>query len=151
MGVLTVLLEKVTGLVDEDKRGMMDLTIQSLFDKSDPYVKLNLEQDNRFIDHNYGTQKSTLKKDSHNPRFDETFTWEGVKSLENMKLHVTVLDHDEGMGTLNDDTLGDCTIELEGLGLSDTPFDCDRVIQKKEKETWFSKHAKVHLKISWTE
>ena len=51
MGILTVFLDKIDNLADEDMVG-----------KSDPYVKFELEQDNMVFDKDFGEQKSSKKK-----------------------------------------------------------------------------------------
>lgn len=77
MGVLTVVLKKITNLRDEDTLG-----------KSDPYVVFELEKDNWVFDKTLGKQQSSKKKNDCNPEYDETFTFENVPTTENMLLHV---------------------------------------------------------------
>ena len=80
MGVLTVVLDRIENLRDEDGLG-----------KSDPYVKFHLEQDNFVLDKNYGKQTSSKKKNELNPVYDETFTFGDVPDdLKNMVLWVKV-------------------------------------------------------------
>jgi len=62
MPILTVHLDKITNLADDDHIG-----------NSDPYVKFELEQDNAFFDKDFGEMKSTKKKDEQNPVYGEDF------------------------------------------------------------------------------
>lgn len=77
MGVLTVLLKKISNLRDEDGLG-----------KSDPYVKFELEKDNWFFDKTLDKFQSSKKKNDLNPEYDETFTFEDVPTTDNMLLHI---------------------------------------------------------------
>lgn len=77
MGVLTVHLIKILNLRDEDKMG-----------KSDPYVKFELEKDKWMFDKTLGKHQSTKKKNDCNPEYNETFTFENVPTMDNMKLHI---------------------------------------------------------------
>ena len=77
MGVLTVLLKKITNLRDTDGVG-----------KSDPYVKFELEKDKWMFDKTLGKFTSSKKKNECNPEYNETFTFDNVSSLENMLLHI---------------------------------------------------------------
>ena len=131
MGVLTVYLDKITGLQDEDTLG-----------KSDPYVKFELEQDNLFFDKDYGEQKSSKKKDDLNPEYGETFEFE-IPTLNNMVLTCKVMDDDP----LFDDKIGQCKIKLEDMPLSEEPMGIDRVVD----DNWFSKDAVMYLRLSYTE
>jgi len=131
MGVLTVYLDKITGLQDEDTLG-----------KSDPYVKFELEQDNLFFDKDYGEQKSSKKKDDLNPEYGETFEFE-IPTLNNMVLTCKVMDDDP----LFDDKIGKCKIKLEDMPLSEEPMGIDRVVD----DNWFSKDAVMYLRLSYTE
>ena len=158
MGVLTVVLEKITHLRDEDGIG-----------KSDPYVKFHLEKDNWFFDKSLGKYSETVIRKSHtadltprfrttvgkytsskkkndlNPVYGETFEFPNIDSLENMVLHVKVMDDDFGI----DDSLGGCDIKLEKMGLTEEPVDVEKVIDNKKGEGWFSRKAKIYLKISY--
>mmetsp|Transcript_77946 Transcript_77946/g.108309 ORF Transcript_77946/g.108309 Transcript_77946/m.108309 type:complete len:137 (+) Transcript_77946:138-548(+) len=136
MGVLKVLLKKITNLRDEDTLG-----------KSDPYVKFELEKDNWLFDKTLDKFQSTKKKNDCNPEYDETFTFEEVPTTENMLLHIKVMDDDFGF----DDNLGGCTIHLEKLDLSEEPTEVDAVIDNKEGGGWFSKKAKIYLEIAYSE
>jgi Ca2+-dependent lipid-binding protein len=131
MGKLTVFLDKITNLRDEDTLG-----------KSDPYVQFYLEQDNFLFDKGYGKQTSSKKKNELNPVYGETFTFDDVPSLNNMVLHVKVLDDDMGP----DDKLGSCHIKLENLKM---PAETETVIDNKKGKGWFSRKAKIFLKISY--
>ena len=138
MGVITVLLDKITHLRDADTIG-----------KSDPYVKFELEQDNWVFDKGYGKQTSSKKKNDCNPEYGETFTFDNVPSTDNMVLHVKVMDDDFGL----DDSLGSCEINLEKLGLTagGEPVKISSVVDEKKGGGWFSKKAKIYLEISYTE
>lgn len=132
MGVLTVYLDKLTNVRDEDGLG-----------KSDPYVKFHLEQDNILFDKNFGKQTSSKKKNDLNPEFGETFTFEGVPSMNNVILNVKVMDDDWG----KDDELGSCKINLEKLKPSEEGTEVVTAVDKNGG--WFSKNARIHLKISF--
>ena len=131
MGVLTVFLDKITNLADEDNIG-----------KSDPYVKFELEQDNMIFDKDFGEQSSSKKKDESNPEYDEVFEFE-IPTLNNMVLTCKVMDDDP----LFDDKIGKCKIELEDMDLSEEPTGIDRVVD----DNWFSKDATIYLRLSYTE
>jgi Ca2+-dependent lipid-binding protein len=137
MGVLTIVLDKMAHLRDADYIG-----------KSDPYVMFELEQDNFILDKNFGKKRSTTKKNDCNPEYDETFTFEDLPSMNNMILHVKVYDNDNAG---RDDSLGHCKINLERLGLSEEVKEVQEVIDNKKGEGWFSKKARIHLKLAFTE
>mmetsp|Transcript_36795 Transcript_36795/g.52002 ORF Transcript_36795/g.52002 Transcript_36795/m.52002 type:complete len:141 (+) Transcript_36795:92-514(+) len=137
MGILTVFLDKLTNLRDEDG-----------FGRSDPYVKFHLEQDNMVFDKNYGRQTSSTKNNRLNPVYGETFTFGGVPTMNNMVLHIRVWDSDIGIGT--DDKLGECTVKLENMGLSEEPKEHVQKIDEKNGG-WFSKDARIHLQLSYKE
>lgn len=113
MGVLTIRLIKASNLADEDMIG-----------KTDPYVKLSLEQDNFIRDHDYGTQISSTKKNSVNPVWDETFTF-NIPTLNNMVLSVNLFDSDVGS---RDDGCGKCKIKLEDEDISASPTHLKKTI-----------------------
>lgn len=136
MGVVTVVLDKITNLRDTDGLG-----------KSDPYVKFELEKDNWVFDKTLGKFSSSKKKNELNPVYNETFTFENVPETKNMILHVKVWDDDFGM----DDSLGGCKIKLGKMSLSEEPTDVEMTIDNKKGEGWFSKKAKIFLKISFKE
>lgn len=133
MGVVTVYLDKINNLKDADGVG-----------KSDPYVKFELEQDNLMFDKGYGKQVSSKKKNELNPVYGETFTFKDVPSLNNLVLHVKVKDDDFGM----DDSIGSCKIDLEKMNGS---MEVEKVIDNKKGEGWFSRKAKIYLKVSYAE
>lgn len=137
MGVLTVYLDKISNLRDEDGIG----------NKSDPYVKFELEKDNWVFDKTLGKFQSTKKQNELNPEYGETFVFENVPTTENMVLHVKVMDDDYGL----DDSMGGCEIKLEKLDLSETPTEVEKVIDNKKGQGLFSRKAKIFLQISFTE
>jgi Ca2+-dependent lipid-binding protein len=137
MGVLTVFLDKIDDLKDEDGIG-----------RSDPYVKFELEQDNSLFDKDFGKQESSKKKGTCNPVYHETFTFANIPSLRNMVLTVRIKDEDVGF----DDNIGYCKIELDGLDLSDKPRAIDKVIDRKGLVgRIFKKEARIHLQLSYKE
>eukprot|EP01083_Nonionella_stella_P103185 294526_1 len=131
MGILTVHLDRITNLADEDHIG-----------ESDPYVKFELEQDNLFFDKDFGEMISTKKKDEQNPVYGEDFHF-NIPTLDNMELTVKVMDDDIGF----DEKLGTRKIKLEDLGLSEEPMD----IEKKVDNNLFSPDAYIYLKLSYSE
>ncbi|KAL7537691.1 hypothetical protein ACHAXR_008003 [Thalassiosira sp. AJA248-18] len=131
MPILTIHLDKITNLADEDHIG-----------KSDPYVKFELEQDNVFKDKDYGEMVSTKKKDEQNPVYGEDFHF-NIPTLNNMELTVKVMDDD----ILKDEKLGKTKIKLEKLGLGPEPME----IKKKVDNNIFSADAYIFLKLSYTE
>ena len=136
MGVLTVYLDKITDLRDSDGVG-----------KSDPYVMLNLKEDRRMLDKSYGKKKSKTIKDTVNPVFSETFTFNDVPSdMENLVLDIKVMDDDFG----RDDKIGSTELVLKNFGFSAEPRDVECIVDDKGGRM-FKKTAKMHLKISYTE
>jgi Ca2+-dependent lipid-binding protein len=136
MGVFTVYLDRIANLRDSDTLG-----------KSDPYVKFELEQDNFVFDKGFGKQTSSKKKNDLNPEYGETFTFKGVPSMNNIVLHVKVMDDDIGF----DDEIGSAKISMEKLGLTKVPKEIERVIDHKKDGGWFSRKAKIYLKVSFDE
>lgn len=130
MGVLTIFLDKVTHLKDDDHLG-----------KSDPYVKFELEQDNLLLDKDFGTQKSSKKKDELNPVYGETFTFKNLPGLKNLELTIKVMDDD----IVGDDKIGKAKIKLEDLNLGPEPIAIDRVVDNN----LFSKDARIYLHLSY--
>jgi Ca2+-dependent lipid-binding protein len=132
MGVLTVRLDKLTGLCDKDG-----------FGKSDPYVIFSLEQDNFgvFRDQGYGLKTSSKKANTLNPVYNETFTFSDLPSLDNMVLTCKIMDDDIGF----DDKLGSCKVKLERLGLSETPKELEYCVDKN----MFKVDGMIHLKLSY--
>ena len=98
------------------------------------------------MDKNFGKQESSQKKDDLNPVYGETFKFEGLPGLNNMVLNVTVRDDDIG----RDEKLGDCKFKLEKMGLTETPVEVDAIVDHKGLGL-FRKHAKIYLKLSYTE
>jgi Ca2+-dependent lipid-binding protein len=115
MGVLVVLLEKVTNLRDSDG-----------FGKSDPYVKFELMKDNFVFDKNYGKKESSKKAGVLNPEYNETFEFPDLPSLNNMILKIRIMDSDVGL----DDAIGSTEIKLERLGLNETPRAVEEIVEK---------------------
>jgi Ca2+-dependent lipid-binding protein len=132
MGILTVVLEKVTHLKDQDLLGT-----------SDPYVKFELEQDNLLLDKNFGEKKSSRKKSELSPVYNETFTFENLPGLKNLELTCKIIDDDK----LDTDKMGKCKIKLEDLNLGPHPIMIDRVVDAN----LFSKDARIYLRLSYTE
>jgi Ca2+-dependent lipid-binding protein len=131
MGKLTIFLDKITDLDDDD-----------LIGKSDPFVIFQLEKDGVFLDKNYGTQKSSKKGGTKNPVYGETFIFANLPdNLSEFDLNVKVMDDDP----LIDDKLGSCTIHLDKLKLGRTP----QAVQGKVDRRLIRKDAFVHLKLSF--
>jgi len=131
MGVLTVRLVKATNLADKDLAG-----------KTDPYVIMELEQDNMLRDKDYGSQRSSTKKGDVNPEWDETFTF-NIPTLNNMELSLKLFDDDVG----RDDKCGRCKINLEKEGLSASPKRIERTIDRNLLRA----NGKIEVEISYTE
>merc|ERR1712028_266463 len=98
MGELKIVVVKATHLADKDLMG-----------KTDPYVIMELEQDNMLRDKDYGSQRSSTKSGEVNPVWDEEFTF-AIPTLNNMELSLKVFDDDVGS---RDDKCGKCKINLE--------------------------------------
>ena len=130
MGVLRVKLVKATHLADTDFIG-----------KTDPYVKIGLEQDNVFRDHDYGFQVSSKKKNDVNPVWNEDFTF-NIPTLDNMVLSLNVFDEDIGS---RDDKCGNCKIKLEHEGISASP----KRIEKTIDRNLLRKNGKIIVEISY--
>ncbi|KAL7541184.1 hypothetical protein ACHAXR_010699 [Thalassiosira sp. AJA248-18] len=130
MTKLTVHLYKITNLSDQT------------FDDADPYVKFELEQDNRLFDKDFGEMVSSKKKNEQNPIYSEDFKFE-IPTLDNMVLTCTVMDDDTG----RDDKIGRCTIKLEELDLSTEPLE----VRRKVDNNIFSPDAWIFLKLTWGE
>jgi Ca2+-dependent lipid-binding protein len=130
MGVVTVYLEKLRNLKDDDG-----------FGKSDSYVEFYLEKNNLVFDKSYGKKKSSTKPNDCNPEFGETFTFEDVPSLESLVLKVKVMDDDIGL----DDKIGSCEFNLEKINPHADGTSLESVIDSK----FLGKDAKIFLKISY--
>mmetsp|Transcript_10207 Transcript_10207/g.21628 ORF Transcript_10207/g.21628 Transcript_10207/m.21628 type:complete len:133 (-) Transcript_10207:190-588(-) len=115
MGVLNVRLVKATNLKDTDFIG-----------KTDPYVRLSLEQDNFLKDVDYGYQNSSKKANDCNPVWNEDFAF-NIPTLDNMVLTLIVYDEDVGS---RDDKTGKCKIKLEHEGISSSPKRIEKVIDR---------------------
>jgi Ca2+-dependent lipid-binding protein len=127
MGVLTIYLDKVTNLTDTDFVG-----------RADPYITFYLEKDKLLFDKGYGKQASTKKNNQLNPVYGETFAFSQLDSMKNMVLYIKIMDDDQGL----DDKLGKAKLELEDLGLNETPKDMEISVDNKQ--------AKIYLKLSYT-
>jgi len=115
--------------------------------KSDPYVKFNLEKDNFGpFDKGYGKMESTKNRDELNPTYGETFTFDDIPDLNDMVLQVTIKDDDIAI----DENIGSCKFKLEELGLSSDPMEVDKIVDRKGFGL-LRKHAKIYMKLSWTE
>lgn len=115
MGILKVRLVKATNLKDTDFIG-----------KTDPYVRLSLEQDNFLKDVDYGYQNSSKKANDCNPVWNEDFAF-NIPTLDNMVLTLIVYDEDVGS---RDDKVGKCKIKLEHEGISSSPKRIEKVIDR---------------------
>lgn len=129
MGVLTVVLEKVTNLPDCDGVG-----------KSDPYLRFELKKDRLMFDKGFGHNKSTMKRNTLNPVYNEIFVFENVPSMNKMVLEVDIMDSDIGL----DDRLGSVNINLEKEGLGEIPKSIQVVAPTKKGQT-----PTVFLKMSY--
>ncbi len=132
MGVLTVYLEKVLHLLNDEWLG-----------KASPYVKFELKQDGLLWDSNYGEKKSSKVSNELNPAFDETFVFNNIPSLDNMELICTVMDDD---GILYDDRMGKVNIMLNDLELNEELTGIDRPINNY----WFHKDGRIFLQLSYS-
>jgi Ca2+-dependent lipid-binding protein len=115
MGVLTIVLDKVTNLRDRDGVG-----------QSDPYVKFHLYQDKIGFNKNYGNKQSSIKGGTLDPVYNETFVFHDV-SLNNLKLSVRIMDSDVGL----DDRIGLCDLDLEKEDLNGNLKNIEAVTGKK--------------------
>mmetsp|Transcript_22175 Transcript_22175/g.46659 ORF Transcript_22175/g.46659 Transcript_22175/m.46659 type:complete len:134 (-) Transcript_22175:1587-1988(-) len=131
MGILKVRLVEAKNLADKD-----------FFGKTDPYVRLELEQDNYFRDHDYGYQISSKKRNELNPVWNEDFSFNNIPTLQNMVLTLRVFDEDIGS---RDDKCGRCKIKLDGEGLSVSPKRIEKTIDRKV----FSKNGTIVVRISY--
>lgn len=135
MSKLTVELVKIVNLKDANPG----------VDVADPYVKFDLEQNNRLWNvTNYGRMVSTIKKNDRNPVYNETFVFKDIPELKNMELICTVHDQDDHS---RDDKLGKCSFKLDKIELEPVP----QLFHKKINRNGFSKDAYIFLKISYGE
>merc|ERR1711915_374758 len=130
MGHLKIRLINATNLDDKD-----------VFGKTDPYVRMELEQDNVFRDHDYGYQVSSTKHGDLNPVWNEDFEF-NIPTLDNMVLTLKVMDKDIGS---RDDKCGKCKIKLEHEGISRHP----KRIEKTIDRNLFRSNAKIFLDVSF--
>lgn len=150
-GTLTVKLVRLTNLRDVDGIG-----------KSDPYVKLQVKQDNWLFDRRYGRHVSSKKTNDLSPEFQEVFTFDDLPSLKNMVLQVRVKDDDVGI----DDAIGACDIKLHSFWMKwklgqGEPIEKRCIVdQKKALTNFFSKlpgsmlfrrKAKAHFELTFSE
>jgi C2 domain len=108
------------------------------------YVKLTLKKDRIGFDKNYGSKESSKKSGTCNPVYGETFTWHDVDNLDNVKLHVKIMDSDIGL----DDSLGEVDVDLEHAVLSSHPKEVVAVVDPKRFKI-FSGEATIHMHISF--
>ena len=130
MGILKVRLVKATHLADKD-----------LIGKTDPYVRLELEQDNLIRDKDYGYQNSSKKRNDVNPVWNEDFTF-NIPTLDNMVLTLRVFDEDIGS---RDDKCGKCKIKLEHEGISRSA----KCIEKTIDRNLLRRNGKIVVEISY--
>jgi Ca2+-dependent lipid-binding protein len=133
MGVVTVVLQKVMNIRDKDGMG-----------KSDPYVMLELQKRRIGPDRVLGKNESSRKSNTCNPEYNETFTFHGINSLDEIELSIRVMDEDIG----RDDCLGKVEIDLEHAELSATPKSIVAVIDPKRFKI-FKTEATIHLLVSY--
>lgn len=117
MGILKVRLVKATNLADKD-----------YFGKTDPYVRIELEQDNFLIDKDYGYQVSSTKSNELNPVWNEDFAFSNIPTLDNMVLTLKVFDKDIGS---RDDKCGRCKIKLANEGITCSPKRMEKTVDRK--------------------
>jgi Ca2+-dependent lipid-binding protein len=92
-------------------------------------------------DVDYGKQRSTTKNDQLNPVWGETFTF-NIPTLDNMVLTCKLRDEDQGS---RDDKMGWCKFKLENLGLTATPKEFEKVVDRNIGRS----NGKIHLKLSY--
>ena len=92
-------------------------------------------------DIDYGSAKSSTKNDQLNPVYGETFQFT-IPTLDNMVLTCTIKDEDLGS---RDDKLGKCKINLEKLGLTETPMAIEKVVDRN----LITANGKLFLKLSY--
>jgi Ca2+-dependent lipid-binding protein len=117
------------GTVQVKLLGAAGLKAADLNGKSDPYAVLSL----------LGKQhKSKVVSKMLNPRWDETFTFEGtLGELTSESLRVEIFDKDR---ITRDDSLGSATVSLSDL----------RSVRDKAVEADLSSQGRVSLVLTWT-
>mmetsp|Transcript_21616 Transcript_21616/g.60099 ORF Transcript_21616/g.60099 Transcript_21616/m.60099 type:complete len:133 (+) Transcript_21616:160-558(+) len=130
MGILKVRLVKATNLADKD-----------YFGKSDPYVRLDLKQDNYLLDVDYGYQRSSIKKNNLNPVWNEDYSF-NIPTLKNMVLKLRVMDSDFGT---RDDQCGWCKIRLDKEGITSSPKNIEKIVDRK----LIRANGKIFVSISY--
>merc|ERR1712025_584300 len=100
------------------------------------------EQDNYFLDRDYGYQVSSTKKNDLNPVWNEDFDFRNVPSLENMVLTLRVFDEDIGS---RDDKCGHCKIKLDKENITRSP----KLLEKTVDRKLLKKNGKVFVELSY--
>lgn len=101
-GKLVVELRRAVNLPAADMNGL-----------SDPYAKLTIKGT---TSRKKAEQKSKTIKESLNPVWNQTFSWEGtLAALTDEPLHIEVYDWDSIMKLKKDDFLGSCDVHLSSL------------------------------------
>jgi hypothetical protein len=134
MGVVTVYFDKINNnRQDADS-----------LDKSDPCVMFRLEQDTFFSDGGINSKRREMSTPQF-CRYGETFEFPKVATIQNLVLHVRVLDDNCG----RDNILGFCPINLEKLK-EGGKMEIEKALQQRKPGGWLSKKAKIYLKVSYT-
>ena len=120
MGVLKVRLVKASNLEDADYIG-----------KTDPYVRLELEQDTNLGDIDYGYKNSSTKSNDCNPVWNQDFEFT-IPTLDKMVLRLIVYDADIATP---DDKCGECKIKLEDKGITSSPKRIENAISRKRPDS----------------
>lgn len=136
MGKLTIFLDKVTNL-DNDDDG--DAGNNS---KRDTFVVLRLAHDGELLEKKH---KSSKKGNAVNPVYGETFCFEDLPDdgLAKYDLKVLVKDDDPAV----DEKLGFCKIHLHKLDLTNEPKEVKKKIDRRD--VGVGKDAHVYLKLSF--
>merc|ERR1711862_190402 len=121
--------------------GNLNRKKRDFVNKSDPYVKLEVEKDRWGPHKSFGKYRSTIKKnDLNNPVYEESFTFNDILSLENMQLKAKV--------KISDKKLGDCKIKLDKIRLDSGIPHTDLW---KIDHRIFRKNAYIFLTITWND
>ncbi|KAI8136785.1 C2 domain-containing protein [Fennellomyces sp. T-0311] len=112
-----------------------DLKNQDLFGKNDPYVELWLDDDYK--------QKSSEVKNTNNPVWNETFTFNISKGSSDKKLYLKVLDKD----LIGSDKIGDAKVNVKDIINSGRPFD---EWVKLPAKLGLSSHGEIRVAIHFT-